>query len=135
MYLHAGQGESVRSISSPSNPPDDHDSNYTLTNGDEHHIEHTHSSENNTNNDTINGNCASHINRCSILSDDNSERCDSDYNASAESNASSRRVSIESRNSEEECEECLRRRRYALSPLLSVAECRNELFISLRRDE
>ncbi|XP_031328083.1 E3 ubiquitin-protein ligase Nedd-4 isoform X1 [Photinus pyralis] len=75
-------------------------------------------------------------NRQSLLSDANSERYDSDYNASIESNASSHRASIGSHDSEDECEECQHRLQGVLgSPVGGPNNSNPELLIVLRRNE
>uniref|UniRef100_A0A1Y1KQP0 Uncharacterized protein n=1 Tax=Photinus pyralis TaxID=7054 RepID=A0A1Y1KQP0_PHOPY len=116
MYLHAGQGESVRSDGFELDQQGDSDGHQQLE-----------STQNNLN--VIS-------NRQSLLSDANSERYDSDYNASIESNASSHRASIGSHDSEDECEECQHRLQGVLgSPVGGPNNSNPELLIVLRRNE
>lgn len=121
MYLHAGQGESVRSLSNHSIRSAEH------ANEDEQQQETLEPTESGT---------VANLNRQSLLSDGNSERCDSDYNASAESNASSHRASVGSHELEEDCQECQQRLQEVLgSPLRATEHQNRELLVFLRREE
>ncbi|KAF5292290.1 hypothetical protein FQA39_LY03324 [Lamprigera yunnana] len=82
-----------------------------------------------------NNNVNINFHRESLLIDGTLERCDSDYNASAESNASSHRESIGSHDFEDDCEECRQRLGVLSSQTNEPEHSNHELFIVLRRNE
>lgn len=131
--MHAGQGETV--ISSSSNQAELQQNNHLEANDVECDDEQLNSSDNNAieddDNDEIDEDNTNNLNKITSI---RLERYDSDYHASAESNASSRRVSsLESWDSGEgEYESCQNR----LHPSITAdEEPNNNLFLLLRREE